>query len=402
MCSTMRLGCLHNTLTNLSSFKAYSSKSAAQHNVGQRVTRCSKSEIPLTLAFDSGLELERFTLRSPATQISPCHESDSTADSCRCEESSQRRLAGRREALGILSTLLVLAGGNSGQAAERNGNAVAAEMTLEAQDDLKNQIKAALRKVVSKPKAAGVLRLVFHDAGTFDLASASGDLLVWVTGGCSQGSNDGPGGVSCWQAGGMNGSVIAELERPESNGLKRPLRVLENVRTELETRGVPAAAVSWADLIAVAGAEAVAICGGPAIDVRLGRLDSKFADPEDRMPAENLAAPDLKQAFISKGFSVREMVALSGAHTLGSKGFGDPVKFDNSYFSTLLARPWIQPKDNMATMIGIASDRAIADDEECLAWIRLYASDQSAFFADFTRAYSKMIDLGARWDPRYV
>lgn len=33
--------------------------------------------------------------------------------------------------------------------------------------------------------------------------------------------------------------------------------------------------VSWADLIAVAGAEAVALCGGPEIPVRLGRLDSR-------------------------------------------------------------------------------------------------------------------------------
>ena len=36
----------------------------------------------------------------------------------------------------------------------------------------------------------------------------------------------------------------------------------------------------------------------------------------------------------------QELVALSGAHTLGSKGFGSPVAFDNSYFKILLEKPW--------------------------------------------------------------
>jgi L-ascorbate peroxidase len=35
-------------------------------------------------------------------------------------------------------------------------------------------IKEEVRKVVSKGKAAGVLRLVFHDAGTFEMDGNSG------------------------------------------------------------------------------------------------------------------------------------------------------------------------------------------------------------------------------------
>lgn len=33
-----------------------------------------------------------------------------------------------------------------------------------------------IRKVVTKGKAAGVLRLVFHDAGTFDIDDNTGNL----------------------------------------------------------------------------------------------------------------------------------------------------------------------------------------------------------------------------------
>ncbi|KAK9757700.1 hypothetical protein RND81_01G180500 [Saponaria officinalis] len=70
----------------------------------------------------------------------------------------------------------------------------------------------------------------------------------------------------------MNGSISYELERPENNGLKKSLKILEEAKNQLDVREP----VSWADLIAVAGAEAVSICGGPVIPVRLGRLDSLF------------------------------------------------------------------------------------------------------------------------------
>lgn len=40
------------------------------------------------------------------------------------------------------------------------------------------------------------------------------------------------------------------------------------------------------------------------------------------------------------GFRTQELVALTGAHTLGSKGFGDPDVFDNTYFKILLKKPW--------------------------------------------------------------
>ncbi|KAK7821925.1 kinesin-like protein kin-14e [Quercus suber] len=112
-------------------------------------------------------------------------------------------------------------------------------------------IKEEVRKVLSKAKAAGVLRLVFHDAGTFDMDENSG---------------------------GTNGSIVYELERPEN-------------------------AVSWADMIAVAGAEAVSLCGGPTIPVPLGRLDSIEPDPEGKLPQESLDAPGLKQSFQRKGLS---------------------------------------------------------------------------------------------------
>lgn len=42
-------------------------------------------------------------------------------------------------------------------------------------------------------------------------------------------------------------------------------------------------------------------------------------------------------------YRAQELVALSGAHTLGSKGFGNPTVFDNSYYKILLEKPWSSP-----------------------------------------------------------
>ncbi|XP_074584677.1 putative L-ascorbate peroxidase 6 isoform X3 [Curcuma longa] len=198
-------------------------------------------------------------------------------------------------------------------------------------------IQNGVSSIMTKAKAAGMLRLAFHDAGTFD-------------------SDD--------NSGGMNGSIVYELERPENVGLNKSIKVLTKAKMEIEKTHP----VSWADLIAVAGAQAVSFCGGPTIPLQLGRIDVR----------------------------TQELVALSGAHTIGGKGFGSPVIFDNAYYKILLEKPWASSA-GMSSMIGLPSDRAIADDDECLRWIKLYAVDQEKFFGDFKNAYIKLVNSGASW-----
>ena len=55
----------------------------------------------------------------------------------------------------------------------------------------------------------------------------------------------------------------------------------------------------------------------------------------------------------------------------GGKGFGAPDVFDNAYYSFLLRRPWLDSKDNMASMIGLPSDHVLPDDPECLPVIQV-------------------------------
>ncbi|GAB2284918.1 hypothetical protein Dimus_019371 [Dionaea muscipula] len=202
-------------------------------------------------------------------------------------------------------------------------------------------IKEELNKVLSKGNAAGVLRLVFHDAGTFESNNSSGTVM-------------GKGFFLC----GMNGSILYELDRPENQGLKKSLKLLEKAKSVVDARQ----SVSWADIISIGGAEAVSLCGGPNIRIRLGRLDSVVPDPKGRLPEESLDAYGLKQCFERKGFSTQELVALSGAHTLGSKGFGNPTVFDNSYYRILLEKPWLSSGDSPDLFHSFFKNLSVLDD----------------------------------------
>lgn len=79
---------------------------------------------------------------------------------------------------------------------------------------------------------------------------------------------------------------------------------------------------------------------------------------------------------------------------LGNKGFGDPVTFDNAYYTALLEKPWNDASNSMASMIGLPSDHILPEIEACVPAIQQYASDQAAFFDDFASAYNKLTSLG--------
>ncbi|XP_019235455.1 PREDICTED: putative L-ascorbate peroxidase 6 isoform X2 [Nicotiana attenuata] len=250
-------------------------------------------------------------------------------------------ICGRRALLSLATLSLVM----PCDRVNNSSAAIAAEESLSFREEI--------RKVLSKGKAAGVLRLVFHDAGTFEIDD---------------------------KIGGMNGSIVLELDRPENKGLKKSVKILEKAKSQID----------------VVQPEAVSLCGGPSIPIQLGRIDSMVPDPEGKLPEESLDATSLKQCFERKGFSTQELVALSGAHTLGSKGFGNPVVFDNAYFKILMEKPWLSSA-GMTSMVGLPSDRALVEDDECVRWISKYAEDQSLFFEDFKNAYTKLVDTGATW-----
>jgi len=87
-----------------------------------------------------------------------------------------------------------------------------------------------------------VLRLVFHDSGTYNTAAGNG---------------------------GANASIQHELERPENFGLKRGWKVIQQAMSNIQGTAAEGL-VSQADMIALVGAYAVGLCGGPLISVPVG------------------------------------------------------------------------------------------------------------------------------------
>jgi adenylate cyclase len=225
-------------------------------------------------------------------------------------------------------------------------------------------LRRELERRMARADAPLFLRLAFHDAISFDPREGTG---------------------------GANGSIRfpEELAREDNRGLDRAVAILDGWKREL-------CPVSWSDLIALAGAAAVSKCGGPDIDVPLGRTDVDAADPIAWMPDEHADVAAQKRYFAIRGFTTREYVALMGGHTLGrgrELPFTDDLfTFSNSYYRHLLAP---------AAADGLASlnpDRILPGDPETRALVEEYAADQSAFFRDFAAAYVKLTLLGVDRD----
>lgn len=228
---------------------------------------------------------------------------------------------------------------------------------------VKKRALAALKTAVNPENAGNLLRWAFHDSGTFD-------------------------GVK--KTGGANGSLVNELARPENGGLKYGFAVLKPVKAAIDEQGI---AITWADLIQLAGAEAVAVCGGPKIDIKMGRKDNTDpnGDPAGQLPSATATAAELKELFGRNGYTTQDVVALSGAHTIGSARKNKPLgpmektykQFDNEYFKMLLAGGG-----------AFESDRNLVADPETKKLVELYAKDQGRFFKDYVAAHEKMANMG--------
>merc|ERR1712072_269887 len=106
------------------------------------------------------------------------------------------------------------------------------------------------------------------------------------------------------------------------------------------------------------------------------------------------------------GFNDQEIVALSGAHTLGRchlvrSGYDGPwtqntLKFDNAFFKNLMFKEWrkrdwdgpMQYEDvETGELMMLPTDMCLRTDPKFKVFAEKYAKSEPAFFADFADAF---------------
>ncbi|CAH1418699.1 unnamed protein product [Lactuca virosa] len=207
---------------------------------------------------------------------------------------------------------------------------------------------------------------------------------------------------------------------PNSNSI-RGFNVIDTIKTQLE-RQCPGV-VSCADILSAAARDSVVALGGPGWSTVFGRRDSTTASQSaanSNLPSPASSLSSLISSFSNKGFTANEMVALSGAHTIGQARcsvFRNRLYNENninSSFATSLRANCpssggdnnLSPLDSSATSFDnryyndlisqrgfLHSDQELSNGGSADAQVRTYGSNPSVFFRDFARAMVKMGNL---------
>ncbi|KAG9153207.1 hypothetical protein Leryth_025178 [Lithospermum erythrorhizon] len=215
---------------------------------------------------------------------------------------------------------------------------------------------------------------------------------------------------------------------PNINSL-RGFEVIDAIKADLEA--TCAEAVSCADILALAARDSVLISGGPGWEVQMGRKDSLSASKSaanNRIPNPNSDIATLVSKFQAVGLSPRDVVILSGAHTMGKAhcssfssrlngnaninspdinleylqalqqlcgssnadttlanlDLATPAKFDNQYYINLLSGKGLLPSDQAL----------ISGDNGARQLVESFVQDPTSFFNEFKRSMLKMGSLG--------
>ncbi|KIW05140.1 cytochrome c peroxidase, mitochondrial [Verruconis gallopava] len=229
-----------------------------------------------------------------------------------------------------------------------------------------------------------LLRLAWHASGTYDAETKTG---------------------------GSNGATMRfapEKDHGANAGLAAARDFLEPIKEQFPW-------ISYSDLWILAGVCAIQEMQGPTIPFRPGRADRdvSFCTPDGRLPDASKDQNHIRAIFGRMGFNDQEMVALCGAHALGRchtdrSGYDGPWTFSptvltNDYFRLLLEEKWQWKRWNgpkqyedkkTKSLMMLPTDMALVQDKKFRSVVEKYANDNEAFFQDFSKAVTKLFELG--------
>ncbi|CAN1349005.1 Peroxidase 52 [Linum perenne] len=251
-------------------------------------------------------------------------------------------------------------------------------------------VQSAVRKEARM--GASLLRLFFHDC---------------FVNGCD-------GSVLLDDTSSFTGEKNANPNRNSARGFE----VIDDIKAAVE-KACPGV-VSCADVLAVSARDSTVLLGGPSWNVKLGRRDARTASQSaanNGIPPPTSNLNRLSSRFNALGLSNRDLVALSGSHTIGQpriynennidgslartrqsncprqNGTGDnnlapldfqtPTSFDNRYFGNLVGNRGLLHSDQQL-FSGSGSTDSI---------VRSYSGNEGAFRSDFAAAMIKMGDI---------
>ncbi|EOY04513.1 Peroxidase superfamily protein [Theobroma cacao] len=199
----------------------------------------------------------------------------------------------------------------------------------------------------------------------------------------------------------------------------RGFEVVDQIKAEVD-RVCGRPVVSCADILAVAARDSVVALGGPSWKVRLGRRDSTTASrtlADTVLPSASMDLPALINNFKNQGLNQRDLVALSGGHTIGlsqcsifrnriynatniDPAFAKerretcprvggntnlasldptPARFDTAYFKNLVKKRGL-----------LTSDQALFNGGSTDKLVETYSLNPDAFWDDFAKSMIKM------------
>lgn len=206
---------------------------------------------------------------------------------------------------------------------------------------------------------------------------------------------------------------------PNANSV-RGYDVIDTIKSQVEA--LCPKTVSCADILAVAARDSVVALGGRSWKVPLGRRDSKTASANgvNSLPGPGSSLSGLITNFANKGFTAKEMVTLSGSHSIGQaqcasfqsrihtesnidtafanslKGIcpasgsssnlapldSTPILFDNTYYKNLISKKGL-----------LHSDQELFNGGSTDAQVTAYSKNNPKFLTDFAVAMVKMGNL---------